>query len=94
MEEFETAKISFKNGLQIEPTNNSFKTWIRKCNSELEIDDDLETENSSKKTKSDEVPSTITPQSSSPIHPTQPPTQPSTSSVTNNQKPSNDQKLR
>jgi len=60
MEEFETAKSAFKSGHQIEPNNNTFKTWIRKCNSELEIDDEMETENTNKKTKSEEVPTVST----------------------------------
>jgi len=40
MEEFETAKISFEKGFQLDPSNNSFRTWIRKCNAELEVEED------------------------------------------------------
>mmetsp|Transcript_2072 Transcript_2072/g.6302 ORF Transcript_2072/g.6302 Transcript_2072/m.6302 type:complete len:333 (-) Transcript_2072:1082-2080(-) len=36
MEEFATAKKAFEQGKQIDPDNNQFKTWIRKCNAELE----------------------------------------------------------
>jgi len=40
MEEFETAKISFEKGFQLDPSNNTFRTWIRKCNAELEVEED------------------------------------------------------
>lgn len=36
MEEYATAKIAFEKGRMIDPSNNQFKTWIRKCNAELE----------------------------------------------------------
>jgi len=38
LEEYETAKAAFEKGYQIEPNNASFKTWIRKCNTEIEAE--------------------------------------------------------
>eukprot|EP01102_Stenamoeba_stenopodia_P022891 TRINITY_DN9703_c0_g1_i1.p1 TRINITY_DN9703_c0_g1~~TRINITY_DN9703_c0_g1_i1.p1 ORF type:complete len:361 (+),score=98.62 TRINITY_DN9703_c0_g1_i1:161-1243(+) len=38
LDEYETAKASFEKGLSLEPSNSQWKTWIRKCNVELEID--------------------------------------------------------
>lgn len=35
MEEYEAAKESFEAGCQLSP-DNTFKTWIRKCDAELE----------------------------------------------------------
>lgn len=35
MEEFEAAKEAFEAGHQLTP-DNTFKTWIRKCDAELE----------------------------------------------------------
>jgi len=36
LEEFESAKASFEKGLEYDPTNNTLKTWSRKCDAELE----------------------------------------------------------
>lgn len=36
MEEFATAKAAFEKGREVDAGNNQFKTWIRKCNAELE----------------------------------------------------------
>ncbi len=35
MEEYEAAKEAFEAGCQLSP-DNTFKTWIRKCDAELE----------------------------------------------------------
>jgi suppressor of G2 allele of SKP1 len=36
MEEYATAKTAFEKGKEIDPETAQFKTWIRKCNAELE----------------------------------------------------------
>jgi len=36
MEEYATAKAAFEKGKTIDPETTQFKTWIRKCNAELE----------------------------------------------------------
>jgi len=36
MEEYATAKGAFEKGLELDAGNNQFKTWLRKCNAELE----------------------------------------------------------
>ena len=36
MEEFATAKIAFEKGRDLDPDTAQFKTWIRKCNAEIE----------------------------------------------------------
>jgi len=36
MEEFVTAKAAFEQGKQLDSANGQFKTWIRKCNAEIE----------------------------------------------------------
>eukprot|EP00285_Hemiselmis_virescens_P001546 CAMPEP_0173414114 /NCGR_PEP_ID=MMETSP1356-20130122/83661_1 /TAXON_ID=77927 ORGANISM="Hemiselmis virescens, Strain PCC157" /NCGR_SAMPLE_ID=MMETSP1356 /ASSEMBLY_ACC=CAM_ASM_000847 /LENGTH=207 /DNA_ID=CAMNT_0014376235 /DNA_START=32 /DNA_END=651 /DNA_ORIENTATION=+ len=36
MEEYATAKTAFEKGRELDPNNNQFKTWLRKCNAELE----------------------------------------------------------
>jgi len=36
MEEYATAKVAFEKGRELDPGNNQFKTWLRKCNAELE----------------------------------------------------------
>ena len=36
LEEFETAKRSFEKGLELDSSNAIWKTWIRKCDAELE----------------------------------------------------------
>eukprot|EP00291_Cryptomonas_curvata_P020177 CAMPEP_0172169586 /NCGR_PEP_ID=MMETSP1050-20130122/10787_1 /TAXON_ID=233186 /ORGANISM="Cryptomonas curvata, Strain CCAP979/52" /LENGTH=366 /DNA_ID=CAMNT_0012840659 /DNA_START=28 /DNA_END=1128 /DNA_ORIENTATION=+ len=36
MEEYATAKTAFEKGREIDPDTAQFKTWIRKCNAELE----------------------------------------------------------
>ena len=36
MEEYATAKAAFEKGKEIDPETTQFKTWIRKCNAELE----------------------------------------------------------
>jgi suppressor of G2 allele of SKP1 len=36
LEEFESAKEALQAGLALQPDNATFKTWIRKCNAELE----------------------------------------------------------
>jgi suppressor of G2 allele of SKP1 len=36
MEEFATAKTAFEKGRDLDSSNSQFKTWIRKCNAELE----------------------------------------------------------
>jgi suppressor of G2 allele of SKP1 len=38
LEEYETAKMAFEKGQQIDPENSAFKTWIRKCNAEMEAE--------------------------------------------------------
>jgi len=38
LEEFETAQIAFEKGQTSDPSNSQFKTWIRKCQAELELD--------------------------------------------------------
>jgi suppressor of G2 allele of SKP1 len=34
LEEYESAKMSFEQGLAIDPQNAQYKTWLRKCNAE------------------------------------------------------------
>jgi suppressor of G2 allele of SKP1 len=36
MEEFATAKTAFEKGRELDPDTAQFKTWIRKCNAEIE----------------------------------------------------------
>jgi len=36
MDEYATAKSAFEKGRELDSSNNQFKTWIRKCNAELE----------------------------------------------------------
>ncbi len=36
MDEFESAKAAFEKGLVLDPNNSQFKTWIRKCDAEIE----------------------------------------------------------
>jgi len=36
MEEYVTAKAAFEKGQELDAANNQFKTWIRKCNAEIE----------------------------------------------------------
>jgi len=36
MEEYVTAKAAFEKGQAIDASNSQFKTWIRKCNAEIE----------------------------------------------------------
>eukprot|EP00283_Hemiselmis_rufescens_P003945 CAMPEP_0173418440 /NCGR_PEP_ID=MMETSP1357-20121228/595_1 /TAXON_ID=77926 /ORGANISM="Hemiselmis rufescens, Strain PCC563" /LENGTH=143 /DNA_ID=CAMNT_0014380929 /DNA_START=31 /DNA_END=458 /DNA_ORIENTATION=+ len=36
MEEYATAKGAFEKGRELDAGNNQFKTWLRKCNAELE----------------------------------------------------------
>jgi hypothetical protein len=38
MEEYETAKAAFEKGQQLDHENATFKTWIRKCMAEMEIE--------------------------------------------------------
>jgi suppressor of G2 allele of SKP1 len=52
LDEYEAAKAAFEKGYQLEPTNSNFKTWIRKCNAELEIEEEEE-QKEAKKTKLD-----------------------------------------
>lgn len=40
IDEFETAKDAFEKGYAIEPANAQFKTWIRKCDAELEEEEE------------------------------------------------------
>lgn len=35
LDEYETARDCFSKGLELAPTNNNFKTWIRKCDAEI-----------------------------------------------------------
>jgi tetratricopeptide (TPR) repeat protein len=35
LDEFEAAKEAFQAGLAVEPSNSTFKTWLRKCEAEL-----------------------------------------------------------
>lgn len=35
LEEFQTAKAAFEDGLKLDPSNSQYKTWIRKCDVEL-----------------------------------------------------------
>lgn len=35
LEEFQTAKATFEEGLKLDPNNSQYKTWIRKCDVEL-----------------------------------------------------------
>jgi len=57
MEEFETAKSSFEKGQQLDSSNTTFRTWIRKCNAELEIEESMDVDTSSKQ---DSKPTTAT----------------------------------
>ena len=36
LEEYESAKAAFEAGQALDSKNSSFKTWIRKCNAELD----------------------------------------------------------
>jgi len=36
LEEYETALASFHKGASLDPSDSSFKTWIRKCQAEIE----------------------------------------------------------
>lgn len=36
LDEFEAAKAAFEAGQALEPSKATYKTWIRKCNAELE----------------------------------------------------------
>jgi suppressor of G2 allele of SKP1 len=36
MEEYTTAKTAFEKGRELDPDTSQFKTWIRKCNAEIE----------------------------------------------------------
>jgi len=36
MEEYSTAKVAFEKGFEFDPKNAQFKTWIRKCNAEID----------------------------------------------------------
>eukprot|EP01116_Phalansterium_solitarium_P012034 TRINITY_DN2797_c0_g1_i1.p1 TRINITY_DN2797_c0_g1~~TRINITY_DN2797_c0_g1_i1.p1 ORF type:complete len:375 (+),score=98.33 TRINITY_DN2797_c0_g1_i1:39-1163(+) len=38
LEEFETARAAFEKGAALDPSNTQFRTWIRKCNAELEAE--------------------------------------------------------
>ena len=38
LEEYETAKIAFEKGLQYDNNNSQLKTWLRKCDAELEAE--------------------------------------------------------
>eukprot|EP00897_Mesotaenium_endlicherianum_P000550 jgi/Mesen1/10496/ME000083S09999 len=40
LEEYQTARAAFQAGATLEPTNSSFKTWLRKC--EAELSDEIE----------------------------------------------------
>jgi len=40
IDEFETALIAFQKGLVLDSSNTQFKTWIRKCEAEIEAGDD------------------------------------------------------
>eukprot|EP01121_Diplochlamys_sp_Union-15-3_P021896 TRINITY_DN9115_c0_g1_i1.p1 TRINITY_DN9115_c0_g1~~TRINITY_DN9115_c0_g1_i1.p1 ORF type:complete len:392 (+),score=86.54 TRINITY_DN9115_c0_g1_i1:85-1260(+) len=41
LDEFESAKAAFVKGKSIDPGNTIFNTWIRKCNAEMEEDDEI-----------------------------------------------------
>lgn len=36
MDEYESAKAAFEKGQSLDPNNTQFKTWIRKCDAEIE----------------------------------------------------------
>ena len=36
LEEYESAKDAFEAGLQLDPQSSAFKTWVRKCDAEME----------------------------------------------------------
>jgi hypothetical protein len=38
LDEFESAKTAFEKGLSSDPTNSQWRTWIRKCDAELETE--------------------------------------------------------
>jgi suppressor of G2 allele of SKP1 len=38
LEEYETAKQAFEKGQSLDPSNSGFKTWIRKCDAELQVE--------------------------------------------------------
>lgn len=52
LEEYESAKTAFEKGKQLEPENTSFRTWERKCDAELE----LENKSSSSASKPQQTP--------------------------------------
>jgi len=42
LDEYETAKVAFDKGQSLDPNNSQFRTWIRKCQAELEVDGNAE----------------------------------------------------
>jgi len=43
LDEFEAAKQAFEKGQSLDSSNTSFKTWIRKCDAELHVEDTVTT---------------------------------------------------
>lgn len=83
LDEFETAKNAFEKGYELDPSNPSFKIWIRKCNAELEIEEEEEDQKKEiSSTKVEQIPTnqsssqTIQPSPSSTLPNTFPPTNP------------------
>jgi len=43
LEEFETAKTAFEHGQKLAPSNTQFKTWLRKCDAEIQSESGVPT---------------------------------------------------
>lgn len=50
LDEYETAKVAFEKGQALDPANASWKTWLRKCDAELAIENGSETNTASSTT--------------------------------------------
>jgi len=61
LDEFESAKAAFVKGQELDASNATFKTWIRKCNAELEEDDEdlMDSEPTSHGTQKTNTPSNV-----------------------------------
>jgi len=73
IDEFETALIAFGKGSALDSSNTQFKTWIRKCEAEIEADEETHHNHSTSESITTTAPSQTVPQ---PVQTTVPPVQP------------------
>jgi len=75
LQEYETAKAAFEQGQKIDPDQSNWRTWIRKCEAEMGMEN-TKAEKSEEKTNTTS-PMIVDPPKVVPVTPTQPPSIPS-----------------